>query len=142
MPDSLRSATGSRTGTTPETVCYGSEFLRFPLDCLYCTCTTQNPSASSLSDGAATFLFFEDFEDHTAGDIADGWLPAGTYQVVDDGGFEVLDDGAAGGQDVIADHSAYSDVAVRLRFRLADGSINEIVVRLTEFVFDILVTNV
>jgi hypothetical protein len=79
-----------------------------------------DPSASSQSDGAATFLFFDDFEDHAAGEIADGWLPA--LQVVADGGAMVLDDGIAPGQPVIAQHVDYENIAVRQKFRFVTVS--------------------
>jgi len=81
-------------------------------------------SASSQSDGNATFLFFDDFEDHAAGDIADGWQPAGTYQVADDGGLKVLDDGTGSGEAVVAGFITSQSLSVRHRFRSVDGVID------------------
>jgi hypothetical protein len=81
-------------------------------------------AATTQSDGNATFLFFDDFEDHAAGDIADGWQPAGIYQVVDDGGLKVLDDGTGSGEAVVAGHINSQSLSVRQRFRSVDGVID------------------
>jgi hypothetical protein len=74
-----------------------------------------NPSAQSASSGADTFLFFDDFEEHSPGDIADGWLPA--YQVVEDGGLMVIDDGTGPGEPVIAQAGNWVNAIARSKFR-------------------------
>jgi len=86
--------------------------------------TYGNASAVSLSDGGATFLFFDDFEDHAAGDFADGWSPAATYQVADDGGLKVLDDGTGSGEAVVAGFINSQSASTRDRFRSVDGVID------------------
>jgi hypothetical protein len=84
-----------------------------------------NGTLRNASNGLATFLFFDDFEDHSAGVFADGWLPADTYQVQDDSGLKVLDDDVSGsGRNVTAQHPSWDDVAVRQRFRSVDGAVS------------------
>jgi hypothetical protein len=84
-----------------------------------------NPSAVAASNGNATFYFFDDFEDHAAGDTVDGWTSTLDYLVVDDGGVKALDDGNAGpiGEAVYVNHSDLADCAVRERFRSVNGSV-------------------
>jgi hypothetical protein len=74
-----------------------------------------NPAAQSTSSGADTFLFFDDFEEHSDGDPADGWAP--TYQVVNDGGLMVIDDGTGPGEPVIAQAGNWTNAVTRSRFR-------------------------
>jgi hypothetical protein len=68
--------------------------------------------------------FFDESEEHAAGDIADGWQPSGTYQVADDGGLKVLDDGTGSGEAVVAGYINSQSLSVRHRFRSVDGVID------------------
>jgi hypothetical protein len=80
------------------------------------------PTAPRASNGSATFLFFDDFEDHAPGEVADSW--SGGLLVADDGGHRVLDDGTGGGQAIVARHLDYGNVAVRQRWRSVSGLID------------------
>jgi hypothetical protein len=96
-----------------------------------------NAAASSASDGDATFEFFDDFEEHAAGEIPDGWtMYSGCSGVVvqDDAGNKVLDDGTGSGGNVIAGDPSWTDIACRQRFRSVDDVVYHagLVVRYTD----------
>jgi len=96
-----------------------------------------NAAASSASDGNATFLLYDDFEEHAIGEIPDGWTmyPGCSGVVVqDDAGNKVLDDGTGSGGNVIAGDPSWTDIACRQRFRSVDDVVSHagVVIRYTD----------
>lgn len=85
--------------------------------------THGDADAVSESDGQATFLYYDGFEDHDDGDTADGWSPA-AYTVKADGPVMALDDKDEDAEVVHAASADWSDIAVRQRFKCKTGSIN------------------
>lgn len=87
-----------------------------------------NPAAADTSEGDATFLFFDDFEDGIIDNPAVGWTSAGgcTGVVIkDDGtGNKVLYDGTGGGDNVHAGVSTWTDIAVSQKFKSIDDTVN------------------
>jgi hypothetical protein len=96
-----------------------------------------NAAASSASDGNATFLFYDDFDDHAAGEVPDGWtMHSGCSGIVvqDDAGNKVLDDGTGSGGNVTAGDPSWTDIACRQRFRSVDNVVYHagVVIRYTD----------
>jgi hypothetical protein len=86
-----------------------------------------NPDATAMSDGDATFLFFDDFEDGTIGSLPADWTLVGQAaggtppSIADDGGNLVFYDGRNGGDPVI--HTGnWADVVVSHDFRVINAN--------------------
>ncbi len=87
-----------------------------------------NATASAQSDGEATFDFFDNFEDGSAGNLPAGWSLApeaqdGTQpEVRNDGGNLVFYDGSTGGTgDVVFHGGEWTDLVVRQDFKVTSS---------------------
>lgn len=93
--------------------------------------TVTPPAHWSDSMGAdassRVFLAADDFEEHAAGQVADGWNVSSGCSgilVADDAGNKVLSDGTDSGGNVYAGDSSWTDVVVRQKFRSVDDTVN------------------
>ncbi|QYZ78809.1 DUF2341 domain-containing protein [Methanofollis formosanus] len=86
----------------------------------------RNNAAESASDGEATFLFYDDFEDYIVENFPNGWTKEGNFdvRVVNNGGSKVLriDDNTGERGYLYRDDQNWSDVAVRERFKFDPSS--------------------
>ncbi|QSZ66835.1 DUF2341 domain-containing protein [Methanofollis aquaemaris] len=83
-----------------------------------------NGDAQDASNGTATFLFYDDFDDDTIGEIPDGWTKTGRIraEVTGDHELSVKNTGLFNfeGGYLTVNQGEWSDVAVRERIKLSD----------------------